>query len=332
MSPGSRAAINRIIGVSLNAAMDKTASVERLVPGTIHRPTVRSVVPGGKAVNAVRAARCLGLDGEVVAVLGGHAGAWYRAALANRSIPLHAVEVASETRSCLSVLDLATGALTELYEAGVELADGDWPRVEDALREALGSDGAGAVVVLAGSLPPGAPVDAYGRLGTIATGLGARTAIDIAGPPLLAALDARPWLVKVNAAEAETVTGTSARTRDRALAAARELLSRGAGIAIVTRGVHGAVLVAPEGAWTLGSLPASQRGPYSVGSGDAFLAGFIVGLARGLPAGDALRLGGAAGAANARVPGQGELDPGDVERAFRSCRVSAVPRAPWGSA
>ncbi len=325
MTPAGPPAIPRVVGVSLNAAVDKTASVSRLVPGEIHRPTVRTVVPGGKAVNVVRAARHLGLDGEVVAVLGGHAGEWYRAALAERSIALHAVDVAGETRTCLSILDVATGELTELYEAGVELSDRDWPLVEDALRAALGTDAAGAVVVLAGSLPPGAPLDAYGRLGAIAASLGARAAIDIAGPPLAAALDAGPWLVKVNAVEVETVTGTSARTQARALAAARDLRDRGAGIAIVTRGVHGAVLAAPDGDWTLGNLPTSLRGPYSVGSGDAFLAGFLAGLARGLSPGEALQLAGAAGSANARVPGQGELDPGDVERTVRSCPVNLVP-------
>lgn len=327
MTTGGTPAIRRIVGVSLNAAVDKTASVERLVPGEIHRPTVRTVVPGGKAVNVVRAARHLGLDGEVLAVLGGYAGAWYRAELAERSIPLHAVEVDGETRTCLSLLDVTTGELTELYEAGVELPDRDWPRVEDALRAALGAGGGDAVVVLAGSLPPGAPVDAYGRLGTIAAGLGARTAVDIAGQPLAAALEAHPWLVKVNAAEAETVTGTSARTRDRAIAATHALRDRGAGIAIVTRGTHGAVLATADGTWTLGNLSVSLRGPYSVGSGDAFLAGFLVGLARGLSPGEALGLAGAAGAANARVPGQGELDPAAVARTLRSCRVERVSGA-----
>ncbi len=93
-----------------------------------------------------------------------------------------------------------------------------------------------------------------------------------------------------------------------------QLRARGAEIAIVTRGVHGAALATSTGSWTLGNLPATLRGPYSVGSGDAFLAGFLAGVSRGLPAPDALRLAGAAGAANARTPGQGELDPADVVR------------------
>lgn len=315
--------IRRVVGVALNAAVDKTVSVDRLVAGAIHRPVVRSVVAGGKAANVVRAARHLGLDGAVVAVLGGHAGAWYRARLEERSIDLFDVAVSGETRTCLSVLDESTGELTELYEAGVQLGDDDWRGVEAAVRAAIDADPAGTVVVLAGSLPPGAPVDGYARLAAIAAGAGARAAVDSEGSSLAAALAERPWLVKVNALEAETVTGTSARTGPRAAAAAAELRARGAEIAIVTRGVHGASLATADGAWSIGNLPAAHRGPWSVGSGDAFLAGFIAGLARGLPAGEALRLAGAAGAANARVAGQGELDPGEVERIAGRLVVSA---------
>ena len=282
------------------------------------------MVAGGKAANVVRAARHLGLDGAMVAVLGGHAGAWYRAQLEERSIALHEVVVAGETRTCLSVLDESTGELTEFYEAGVRadrcgLAAASRPRSgRRSAQTAVASS-----VVLAGSLPPGAPIDAYARLATIAAEAGARAVVDSDGDSLAAALATRPWLVKVNAAEAESVTGTSARTRDRALAAAAALRARGATIAIVTRGVHGAALATADGSWALGNLPAAHRGPYSVGSGDAFLAGFLAGLARGP---DRRRCPSARGGGRRRKrahPGQGELDPADVERIGRACRVTA---------
>jgi 1-phosphofructokinase family hexose kinase len=306
--------LRRLVGVSLNAAIDKTASVEHLVPGAIHRPRVLSVVPGGKAVNVVRAARHLGLAGEVVAVLGGHAGGWYREALAARGIALHAVEVAGETRTCLSVLDEATGSLTEFYEAGVDLAADDWPRIEAGLREALATDGVGAVVVLAGSLPPGAPVDAYARLGTVAAAAGARVVVDIDGEPLAASLAARPWLVKVNGTEAESVTGIVAADAQDAVHAGRALVARGAANAIVTLGIHGAVVVTADGAWAIDGVPVQERGPFTVGSGDAFLAGVAAAVAGGASLPDAMRTGAAAGVANARVPGQGELDRAEVTR------------------
>lgn len=64
--------------------------------------------------------------------------------------------------------------------------------------------------------------------------------------------------------------------------------------------------MAPEGAAWAGRLAA--WGPYSVGSGDAFLAGLVVALGRGAPWPRALAGGMAAGAANAEQPGAGRLD------------------------
>ena len=97
--------------------------------------------------------------------------------------------------------------------------------------------------------------------------------------------------------------------------------------AIVTRGVHGAVASTTTGTWAVGSVPARLRGPYSVGSGDAFLAGYAVALARGEPPADALRLGAAAGTANARTPGQGELDPDEVRRLAPRFAITRLPDA-----
>jgi fructose-1-phosphate kinase PfkB-like protein len=59
-------------------------------------------------------------------------------------------------------------------------------------------------------------------------------------------------------------------------------------------------------------VPPDIRGPYPVGSGDAFLGGLAVGIGRGEAIVDAARLGLAAGVANALVPGAGELDPASI--------------------
>ena len=314
--------IRRVVGVALNAAIDRLVSVPQLVPGRIHRPVERAVVPGGKAANTVRAARHLGLPSTLVAVLGGHAGGWYRDAVAAAGIPLFAVEVPSETRTCLSILDESAGTLTELYEAGVTLRPDDWAMVEVALAEALADDPAGAVVVLAGSLPPGAPGDAYRRLADQVAAAGARAVIDIGGDPFAAALGARPWLVKVNLEEASSILGIDGDGDP--VAAARALVRRGAGTAIVTLGVDGAVLADRDWTWRLGPVSADALGPYAVGSGDAFTAGWLAGLAAGDDLVIGLRRAGAAGAANARRPGQGEIDPADVAAFLAGFSVDPV--------
>lgn len=345
--PGPDAWPRRLVCVSLNAAIDKIAAVDRLVPGEIHRPEVLSAVPGGKALNVARAAATLGMPVRAVAVLGGHAGEWMDAALRARAIATTMVRAAGETRTCLSVLDRAAGTLTELYEPGLTLDAAGWAAVEAALRSELADDPSGSLVVLAGSLPPGAPEAGYARLATIAGDAGARSVVDADRTALAAALAARPWLVKVNAREAAdaadlggaaglggvAVPGEAvapgggdvggAAVEAVVVEAARRIRARTGGVVLVTRGLEGAVLVDETGAaWRIGGPP--ERGRYPVGSGDSLLAGLAVALAAGFPLQEAARRGVAVGAANALVPGQGELDPADAERMLPAISVQRI--------
>ena len=327
-TPGPDAWPRRLVCVSLNAAVDKIAAVDHLVPGEIHRPEILSAVPGGKALNVARAAAGLGLPVRAVAVLGGHAGDWMEAALRARSIATHAVRAAGETRTCLSVLDRAAATLTEFYEPGLALDAAGWAAVEDALRSEVADDPAGSLVVLAGSLPPGAPAAGYARLATIAAQAGARAVVDADRGALAEALAARPWLVKVNAREAAEASGLGgtvdgATGEGAAVEAARRIRARTGGVVLVTRGLDGAVLLDEAGAaWRIGGPP--ERGRFAVGSGDSLLAGLAVALAGGLPLPEAARRGVAVGAANALVPGQGELDPADADRMLPAIGVERI--------
>jgi fructose-1-phosphate kinase PfkB-like protein len=117
----------------------------------------------------------------------------------------------------------------------------------------------------------------------------------------------------VNAREAADALGLPTADEAGVVAAAGRLADRGATVALVTRGTAGAILRDDHGrVWRIGPPP--ELGPYSVGSGDALLAGFAAALARGATLAEAARHGCAAACANAIRPGQGELDPADAER------------------
>jgi fructose-1-phosphate kinase PfkB-like protein len=169
---------------------------------------------------------------------------------------------------------------------------------------------AGSWLTISGSLPLGAPEDAYRDLVAEARAAGVRVAVDSEGERLRLALEAGPDVVKVNAAEAGDLLGIPTSRRDEAVAAALKLreLAGGEGHAgLVTRGAEGVVLAAPDG--VLYEAMLYVRGRYPVGSGDAFLAGLVVGLDRGADWEDALRLALGAATANAELPGAGKLDP-----------------------
>jgi fructose-1-phosphate kinase PfkB-like protein len=72
-------------------------------------------VPGGKGLNAARAANALGAKATAVALLRGHTGKWLEEMLGFEGVPVRSVWTHGENRSSLSVADRESGVLTEFY-------------------------------------------------------------------------------------------------------------------------------------------------------------------------------------------------------------------------
>ena len=312
-----------LITVAPNPAIDRLYELDRLVRDTVNRPVRETWVAGGKGLNVARVARALGAEVTAVALLAGHAGRWMAEALAGEGIPTRIAWTSGETRTCLAIHDAADGTLTEINEAGPRVSPTEWTGLEDAVRAELAAGGAG-VLSISGSLPPGAPDDGIARIARLALDAGVPVALDGSGPALLEALATSPWLVKLNAAEAAATLGRPMATDDAgANLLARALADAGAGTVVLTRGAAGAVAIAAGGRGLVVSPPA-VRGPFPVGSGDAFLAGLAVGRLRGDRFDDGLRLAAAAAAANAMERGAGRLDPGAVDRLLAEVTITEV--------
>jgi 1-phosphofructokinase family hexose kinase len=310
-----------IVCLAANPSIDKLFEVERLVSGDIHRPIGFEQTAGGKGLNVARAAHALGADVRVVALLRGHAGKWLEETLSSEGVQGSFVWTHGENRSSLSVADRETAGLTEFYEHGSEVPSAAWPELAHA---ALSFPDA-SWLTISGSMPAGMEDTAYRDIVAEAREVGMRVALDAEEDRLRLALEARPDVVKVNASEAAGLLGMPTARRDEALAAAEKLreLAGGDGHAgIVTRGADGVVLAAPDGALFEGVL--YVRGRYPVGSGDAFLAGLVVGLDRDADQGDALRLALGAATANAELPGAGRLEPSRAEALAAQATVRLV--------
>ena len=93
-----------------------------------------------------------------------------------------------------------------------------------------------------------------------------------------------------NETEAAALTGLPVTSQDEAVAAARALLDRGVGAAIITLGENG-VLYHDGRAAT--HVPAFRAGPVreTTGAGDAFNGGFAAALAQGAAPLEAVRFG-----------------------------------------
>ncbi|MEA2278915.1 MAG: 1-phosphofructokinase [Solirubrobacteraceae bacterium] len=300
-----------------NLTIDRTLTIDELRPGEVLRFERVVVTPGGKGVNVARVARELAWPSVLVGFVPGHTGAAAAALLRDEGIELTGVAVGGELRSTAVVIEHA-GRVTVFNEPGPSLAPGDWERFEAAIAAPL--DGH-AVLACSGSLPPGAPDDAYARLVGVARQRGALAVVDVAGPQLAAAVAAGADVVTPNLAEAEgllhgradeTVEAGDPRVvRERALAAARELVARGAAHAVVTAAAAGAAVADGAGArWIDAARVAGVRNP--IGAGDAFVGGLAVALERGEGMGSAVVHGMATAAASVETETAGLVDPARV--------------------
>ena len=324
----------RLVTVTPNPSIDRLYEVDRFVRDAVNRPVTETLVAGGKGFNVARAAIALGAEVRSVALLAGHAGRWMADRLAEERILGRWTWTDGETRSCFAIHEVRDGTVTELNEAGPLVGPATWSDLVTAFSAELTGGGVG-VATISGSLPPGAPVDGLRQLASVGAALGVAVALDAGGEVLRLALDARPWLVKINAQEASATVDHAPGPGDdpatdpiddeaAAIASGRALAARTGGAVIVTRGRAGAIAVGPDGQTYRVGRP-DPAGSYPVGSGDAFLAAVTVATIDGRGFDAALRLGAAADIANAQVRGAGRLEPDEVARVGPGIVVEPIP-------
>jgi 1-phosphofructokinase len=141
------------------------------------------------------------------------------------------------------------------------------------------------------------PVEIYGNLVADAKAGGTKTIVDLSPPRLNSALEGGADFVKLNDWQLAEFLEGPATEPDQIREGAKRVIEAGAGCVMVTRGGDPALVVTNDGrAWTL-TPPRFSRGA-SEGSGDSMVGALAATLARGMDIEDALRWGGAAGAAN----------------------------------
>jgi 1-phosphofructokinase/tagatose 6-phosphate kinase len=311
-----------ILTVTLNAAIDRTVAVPSFRQGHRHRAVDASTVAGGKGVNVARALKILDRPVIATGLAGGPTGARVMESLAEESILTDFTWISGDSRTNLAVVDPTTGEQTEINERGPEVSADELERfLEKLLYLARGA----RFCVIAGSQPPSVPASFASRMVGELKELGVETILDIEGEPLVAGLRAGPAAVTPNVSEAEGAVGHEFNDHEDLLTGLRGLIELGAGEAVITRG-HGCVASMLDGSDRRAyEVTAPELDPVaSVGSGDAFLAGFVACRFEGSSPEDCLRFAVACGAESTQHFGAGTIDPGEVERLLDRVELSTL--------
>lgn len=244
--------------------------------------------------------------------VGGPTGTRVLEGLREESVLTDFTRIAAETRINLAVIDPTSGDQTEINERGPAVS----PEETKKLFERIGYLAGGAkICVLAGSLPPGAGDDLYARLIDDLSRRGVAVVLDAEGEAMLAGVRAGASMVTPNEREAEELVGQEFDGGGDLAQGLQELVRLGAVEAAITR-PEGCVAAVGEGAERrlLEVHTEPLEAVSTVGSGDAFLAGYVAARYEGRSPEDCLAYGVACGAESTQHFGAGTVDRNQVER------------------
>lgn len=291
-----------ILTVTCNPALDCEMELGALAQSATNRARTQTLRAGGKGLNVSFVLRELGLDSVATGFAAGFTGDALESEARRMGIQADFVRLASGLTR-VNVKLMAGGVETEINAPGCAPDKAACA----ALAEKVSALRAGDVLVLAGSVPPGAGDDFYASLLAPLAGRGVLTAVDASGAPLKNALAQRPFLVKPNLAELGQLAGRALHTETDVLGAACGVRALGARNVLVSLGADGSLLLDETGtAHRMGAPRGALRG--SVGAGDSMVAGFLAGWLERGDYGWAQRLGTAAGAATAFSDGLARAD------------------------
>lgn len=287
-----------ILTLTVNPALDRIISVDRLV--FEDRAYIQSTTEaaGGRGINAARVLTGFGTEVVAITTSGGSNGANFEKHLEADSFAKQIVKIGSEIRINLTISD-RQGLSIKLNELGPVLSVAEQKNIINATGKLLSN---ASWLMLCGSLPPGVDPHFYTKLIEAATKHKVQTLLDTDGDALLHAMEARPTLVKPNQSEAERLLNTAIITRSQQIDAVQRIKALGPQSVVLSLGSRGVIAAtSTEGILEVVPPPINARCP--IGAGDAMSAVIVWSLHRGDSFSEALRWGVAAGTATSKLPG-----------------------------
>ena len=304
--------------LSPNPAVDMTYEFPQLIADQKVHAVATRFDPGGNGINVGRALKRLGTVAHNHCVVAGEIGQLLKRLIADQMENVDYEEVPGETRINGTFIGRSPRVQYEVSGIGPELPPSQ-------LNELLGrfvEHSARGFGVLTGSLQQALPPTLYAELAGRIAEHGGRAVVDSHDEALGHAIEAKPFLIKPNHYELETLLGRPLEGIETVAAEARKLQRRGVEYVCVSLGGEGALLVGPDNSYHAAAPEVLVLS--SVGAGDSMVAALVAAFARGATAQEALRLGVACAAGTVSQPGTELFSATDVDHYFDGIAVRCL--------
>ncbi len=299
-----------ILTVTPNPCVDKTVFLDTMNVGkknVCHRVTT---IPGGKGNNVARAVKALGEQSASVVLVGGAPGQHVVDMITRQDgLECHPVWIAENTRTITTVLEEGPHRQTPLFEPGPRVSILEKERLIDEVRARLVETD---ILTLNGTVPDPVLHDVYRTLITLTKEAGVTVILDTHGRELALGLEAAPFMVKPNEAEAAELVGYALDSDSARWRAIDWFHGKGVALVVLSLGPDGVFV--SDGQERLHVKPPAIEEINAVGSGDSLVAGIAVGLLRKWPLEQCAIWGVSAGTVNAMRWDIGHVTQAEVEQ------------------
>lgn len=308
-----------ITAVSLNPSVDLTLTIDGFTYGGLNRVLAEQSDAGGKGMNVALAVRRLDVSAACVGFMQEESMRTFADKLAENGAESAFVACPGSARTNVKLRDKKTGLITEINQSGRPVTREQLLEM-DALLAARAKPG--DFIVLAGSLPPGCPVDYYKTVIQIAARVGCRCVLDADGARFEEGLKAKPFLVKPNRYELELMTGEKLETMADIRRAALSIIQKGVSVVAVSLGAEGAFITDGDESYAAEALDVEVLS--TVGAGDSMVAGLTAGFHEGKSLAEAFRMGMACSAAACMTEGTKTFEMRDYERLLPMVEIVGI--------
>ncbi len=307
--------MSKIITITLNPAIDKTTSTEKIAPEKKLACISPTYEPGGGGINVSRALAHLGCDSLAMYFGGGFNAHFFKKMLTEEKIQSLVVPVKTNIRTNIIVVERSTGLQYRFGMVSHAVKENDWKAFLRKLEKQSGYE----YVVASGSLPDGVPLDFFARVSAIVKKTNAKLIVDTSGEALQAAVQEGVFMIKPNLNELSSLYGKEELKLDEAVFAAKSIIKRkGCELMVVSMGKNGGLLVTADENFHI--IPPDIQVKSTVGAGDSMVAGMVFGLSKQMSLKAVLAYGIACGTAATMNAGTALCKKEDVEKIFEELK------------
>lgn len=309
--------------VTPNPCIDKTIFIPEFKPGDRVRSNKYTQISGGKGNNVARVLANLGFRAVALLWVGGYTGKHVVKMLKeNDKVKCFPVWTEMPTRTITTILEERYGRQTAFFEPGPLISQQEYDCFVQTFNKVISCYKI-PIVILSGTVPDPKVAFLYRDLIKTSNRHGIKVILDSYGNEFSEGIKSNPYMVKPNVEELSKFLNTDLKDINSRIEAIRYLhKSHKIPLVVLSMGQEGA-LVCLENTY-LHIFPPKIKEINPVGSGDALVAGFAVGLYKGFSIEDTGRFGVALGTANAMMWDIGKFSISDLTNIYEQIKIYKI--------